>query len=84
MKRIPVDDGSSVDILFHDVFLKMGYNDSQLTYSPLPIYGFNGVDLKVEGTILFPMTLGQELKEATQILKFLVIKAASTYNPILG
>ena len=62
----------------------MGYNDSQLTPSNMPIYGFNGVESKTEGTIQLPMTMGQEPREATQMLNFLVIKATSTYNAILG
>ncbi|KAK1391928.1 hypothetical protein POM88_010984 [Heracleum sosnowskyi] len=32
-KRVLVDNGASVDILFHDAFIKMGYTDSQLTPS---------------------------------------------------
>ena len=28
VKRVLVDGGASVDILFHEAFLKMGYNDS--------------------------------------------------------
>ena len=62
----------------------MGYNDSQPTPSNMPIYGFNGVESRVEGTIQLPVTIGQEPNEATQMLNFLVIKAASTYNAILG
>jgi hypothetical protein len=84
VKRVLIDNGASVDILFHEAFVKMGYNDSQLTPSNTPIYGFNGVESKVEGTIQLPMTIGQEPREATQMLNFLVIKASSTYNAILG
>lgn len=50
----------------------------------MPIYGFNGVESKVEGTIQLPVTLGRDLKEAIQMLNFLVIKDSSTYNAILG
>jgi hypothetical protein len=84
IKRVLVDNGASVDILFHDAFIKMGYNDSQLTPSNMPIYGFNGVESNVEGTIMLPMTMGTEPREATQMLNFLVIKAVSSYNAILG
>jgi hypothetical protein len=84
VKRVLVDNGASVDILFHDAFLKMGYTDSQLTPSNMPIYGFNGVESRIEGTIQLPLTMGQEPRQATQMLNFLVIKASSTYNAILG
>ncbi|KAK1403400.1 hypothetical protein POM88_003005 [Heracleum sosnowskyi] len=60
-KRVLVHNGASVDILFHDAFIKMGYTDLQLTPSNMPIYGFNGVESKVEGTIQLPMTIGKDL-----------------------
>ena len=37
-----------MDILFHEDFIKMGYNDSQLTLSDMPVSGFNGVETNVE------------------------------------
>ncbi|XP_074378709.1 uncharacterized protein LOC141720259 [Apium graveolens] len=49
--RVLVDNRASLDILFHDTFIRMGYNDSQLTPSDAPIYGFNHVEYKVEGAI---------------------------------
>lgn len=42
------------------------------------------MESKVEGTIQLPITMGREPREVTQILNFLVIKASSTYNVILG
>ena len=50
----------------------------------MPIYGFSGVESKVEGTIQLPVTLGEQPREVTQMLNFLVIKATSSYNTILG
>ncbi|XP_074374282.1 uncharacterized protein LOC141714677 [Apium graveolens] len=49
--RVLVDNGAYVDILFHDTFIRMSYNDSQQTPSDAPIYGFNHVECKVEGAI---------------------------------
>ncbi|XP_074346953.1 uncharacterized protein LOC141685768 [Apium graveolens] len=82
--RVLVDNGASVDILFHDTIIRMGYNDSQLTPSDAPIYGFNHVECKVEGAIQLPVTIGEEPMEATQMLNFQVFKEASTYNAIMG
>ncbi|XP_074324003.1 uncharacterized protein LOC141660923 [Apium graveolens] len=82
--RVLVDNGASMDILFHDTFIRMGYNDSQLTPSDAPIYWFNHVECKVEGAIQLLVTIGEEPKEATQMLNFQVVKAASTYNAIMG
>ncbi|XP_074342535.1 uncharacterized protein LOC141680125 [Apium graveolens] len=68
--RFLVDNGASTDILFHDTFISMGYNDSQLTPSDAPIYEFNHVECKVEEAIQLPVTIGEEPREATQILNF--------------
>ncbi|XP_074352459.1 uncharacterized protein LOC141691587 [Apium graveolens] len=82
--RVLVDNGASVNILFHDTFTRIGYNDFQLTPSDTPIYEFNHVECKVEGAIQLHVTIGEEPREATQMLNFLVVKAASTYNVIMG
>ncbi|XP_074327748.1 uncharacterized protein LOC141665659 [Apium graveolens] len=78
--RVLVDNRASVDIMFHDTFIRMSYNDSQLIPSDAPIYGFNHVECKVEGAIQFPVTIGEEPREATWMLNFQVVKEASTYN----
>ena len=51
VKRVMVDGGASVDILFYEAFIRMGYNDTHLTPSNMPVYGFNGIETKVEGII---------------------------------
>ena len=68
-----MDGGASVDILFQEAFIMMGYNDAQLTPSNMHDYGFNGVETNVEGIIQLPMTMGQEPCEVTHIMNFLVI-----------
>ena len=78
VKQILVDNGASMDIFFNDAFLKMSYSESQLTPSSLSISWFNRVESKIDGTILLPMTIGQEPKGAIQIMKFFVIKASTT------
>ena len=84
VKRVLVDNGASVDILFYDAYEKMGYSGTQLTPSDMPIYGFNNVETNIEGMIQLPVTMGTEPRQATCMLNFLVVKAASTYNAILG
>ncbi|XP_074324131.1 uncharacterized protein LOC141661049 [Apium graveolens] len=70
VKRVLVNIGTFVDILFHETFLRMGYSDSQLTPSDAPIYGLNKVECQVEGAIRLPVFIGEEPREATQLLKF--------------
>ncbi|XP_074377473.1 uncharacterized protein LOC141718995 [Apium graveolens] len=82
--RVLVDNGASGDILLHDTFIRMGYNDSRLTPSDAPIYGFHDVEYKVEGAIQLLVTIREEPREATQMLNFQVVKETSTYNAIMG
>ncbi|XP_074328121.1 uncharacterized protein LOC141666034 [Apium graveolens] len=84
VKIVLVDNGASVDILLYHTFIRMGYNDSQSTPTDMPIYSFAGVECSVEGIIKLPLTMGQEARQATQILNFVVVKAGSTYNAIIG
>ncbi|XP_074351539.1 uncharacterized protein LOC141690635 [Apium graveolens] len=72
VKKVLVDNGVSVEILLYDTFIRMGYNDSQLTPIDMPIYGFAGVEFSVE------------TRQATQMLNFVVVKVGSTNNAIMG
>ncbi|XP_074324161.1 uncharacterized protein LOC141661077 [Apium graveolens] len=84
VKRVLVDNGASVDILLYDTFIRMGYKDFQLTPTDMPIYGFTEVECPVEGIIKLPLTMGQEPRQATHMLNFMVVKAGSTYHAIMG
>ncbi|XP_074342248.1 uncharacterized protein LOC141679728 [Apium graveolens] len=79
VKRVLVNNGASVEILLYDTFIRMGYNDSQLTVTDMPIYGFAGFGCSVEGIIKLPLT-----RQATQMLNFVVVKVGSTYNATMG
>ncbi|XP_074374695.1 uncharacterized protein LOC141715111 [Apium graveolens] len=68
--RVIVDNEASVDILLYDTFIRMGYNDSQLTPVDMPIYGFAGVECLVEGIIKLPLTMGQEPRQSHIDVKF--------------
>lgn len=68
MKGVSIDNGTSVDISFHYAFSKVEYNDSQLTPSNMPDYGFDRVESRVKETIRLPMIIGREPREATQML----------------
>ncbi|KAL8148259.1 hypothetical protein AgCh_005574 [Apium graveolens] len=61
VKMVLIDNHSSMDILLHDTFLRMGYNDSQLTPTDMPIYGFAGVECPVEGIIRLPTTVAADM-----------------------
>ena len=56
--KILVDNGSSVDILYYQVFKSMGLKDSDLRPSPSQIYGFIGDFVIPIGVITLLLTLG--------------------------
>ncbi|XP_074346388.1 uncharacterized protein LOC141685167 [Apium graveolens] len=82
--RVLVENRAFVDILFHDTFIRMNYNDSQLILFGAPIYGFNHMECKVKEAIQLPVTIGEDPREAMQMLNFQVVNAAFIYNTIMG
>ncbi|RRT40082.1 hypothetical protein B296_00037489 [Ensete ventricosum] len=80
MKRVIVDIGSSVDILYKDAFQKLGLiiidlslMISTLTGPPLPLQDDHP-----------PITLGQEPRSKTLMVTFMVVGLPTAYNIILG
>ncbi|PKU67130.1 hypothetical protein MA16_Dca012991 [Dendrobium catenatum] len=59
VKRILVDNGSSVDVLFYSTFLSMGLVRKKLQPAAWPLYSFDNRPVWVEGTISLPVTLGE-------------------------
>ncbi|XP_074342670.1 uncharacterized protein LOC141680305 [Apium graveolens] len=51
VKKILVDNGSSVDILYHHALARMDIGDRKLENTHSPLYGFTGNEVKVVGKI---------------------------------
>ncbi|XP_022014008.1 uncharacterized protein LOC110913490 [Helianthus annuus] len=85
MRRMLVDTGSSEDIIYEHCFNRMQPEDRKLLESVhAPIKGFTGEKVDPIGQITFPVTFGQELRERTILLTFLVVRAESYHNVIIG
>ncbi|XP_026398297.1 uncharacterized protein LOC113294090 [Papaver somniferum] len=80
IKKILIDGGSSVNVLFYDTFKRMELNDEQLMSSYYIIYGFNGAPKKPLGYIVLEVKAGP-MKVDT---RFSVVNAPSPYNSIIG
>ncbi|XP_026420093.1 uncharacterized protein LOC113316079 [Papaver somniferum] len=80
IKKILIDGGSSVNVLFYDTFKRMKLNDEQLMSSYYTIYGFNGAAMKPLGDIVLEVKAGP-MKVST---RFSVVDAPSSYNAIIG
>ncbi|XP_073133385.1 uncharacterized protein [Henckelia pumila] len=84
VKKILVDSGSSVDIIFHDAFVKLGISNAQLAPINTLLVGFSGEIVEALGEVTLPLSLGSYPKRSTKMVKFLVVEASSAYNVILG
>lgn len=83
-RRVLIDNGSSANIQFCEAFVRMGIDVSRLRPSPAPLKGFFGDTILPVGTITLPMTAVSGTRTATIMTNFLVVKAPSSYNIILG
>lgn len=79
VKRILVDNGSSVDELYYNAF-----QDHQLTPSPNSLYDFYGTKTTIEGVIQLSVTIRDGELKSTQMVIFVVVKYPSSYTVIFG
>ncbi|XP_026417271.1 uncharacterized protein LOC113312748 [Papaver somniferum] len=80
IKKILIDGGSSVNVLFYNTLKRMDLNDEQLMSSYYTIYGFNGAPTKPLGDIVLQVDAGP-MKVDT---RFSVVDAPSPYNAIIS
>ncbi|XP_071939298.1 uncharacterized protein [Coffea arabica] len=84
VKKVYVDQGSAVDIMFYRMFKELGLRDDQLTPVRTPLVGFTGPPISSEGMITLMVTVGQAPKCRTVPVNFVVVKQSSPYNVFLG
>ncbi|KAL2249904.1 UNVERIFIED_CONTAM: Retrovirus-related Pol polyprotein from transposon gypsy [Sesamum indicum] len=78
--KLLVDNGSSADIIFRDVLVKIRLDNSKLEPVRTPLVGFGGTEVESLGTIDLPVSLGEELKRKILMVKFLVVDTPFAYN----
>ncbi|KAK4383522.1 hypothetical protein Sango_2724600 [Sesamum angolense] len=62
----------------------LGVDNAQLRKVNTPLTGFSGEMIEPLGEVTLPLSLGSYPKRSTKMVKFLVVKAPSAYNIILG
>ncbi|XP_058783320.1 uncharacterized protein LOC131657996 [Vicia villosa] len=84
VRRI-VDQGSSVDIMYSQLFKTLQLNDSHLTpYVGSDLQGFNGTVTKPWGFVELIVSIGSAETARTVKVQFLVVDYPSIYQCILG
>ncbi|XP_019194876.1 PREDICTED: uncharacterized protein LOC109188702 [Ipomoea nil] len=84
VRRILVDTGSSVNVLYLETFTKMGLIREQLNPVKTPLAGFTGDSVEAEGSITLPVEIGSYPDVQKLNMKFIVVNLACSHNAILG
>ncbi|XP_058764885.1 uncharacterized protein LOC131638342 [Vicia villosa] len=85
VRRILVDQGSSVDIMYSQLFKTLQLNDSHLTpYVGSDLQGFNSTVTKPWGFLELIVSIGSAETTRAVKVQFLVIDYPSTYQCFLG
>ncbi|GAV56679.1 LOW QUALITY PROTEIN: hypothetical protein CFOL_v3_00221, partial [Cephalotus follicularis] len=83
MKRILIDSGSSVDILYKHAFDQLRIPADQLKPVKTPLVGFTGETIHPLGSINLSMVAGTAPRTQVE-MTFLVVDTPSPYNAIIG
>ena len=83
-KRILVDNGSSVDIIYLPAFQQLKLDPGRLRPFDSPLVSFNGDRVYPKGIVTLTVTIGIYLKQLTRQLDFLVVDCPLSYDVIIG
>lgn len=84
IRRVLVDNGSLVDILYYPAFQQTRVDKEHLLPSNTLLVEFGGTKVFSRGTITLPVTIGMYPQQFTKEVNFLVVDCSSTYNAIIG
>ena len=84
VRRVLIDNGSSVNLLFRSTLEKMDLTVAELKATSMMLYGFSGKRSVAIGTIKLVITLGEGPRTVSKLLEFVVIDCSTAYNAILG
>jgi len=87
VKRVFIDGGSSVEIMFASCFDQLGIGRHNLKPSSSPLSGFTGKVVVPLGTIALQVTVVDDVdrgKRVSALCNFAIIDAPSPYNVIIG
>ncbi|KAM0971725.1 hypothetical protein FF1_019621 [Malus domestica] len=84
VKRILIDTGASVNIMFAEAFKAHNVAEHLLDRSISPLISFSGDIVQPLGSIHLPLTIGTGPYTATITTNFLVVNCPTAYNVIFG
>ena len=81
---VMIDTGSSIDILYFDVFQKLGFTTKDLTPMTSSSTGFTGDSISPLEIMNLHVTFGDNPCFKIVMTKFMVVDILSIYNVIIG
>lgn len=84
VQRVMVDTGSSVNVLYYDIFKKLNIDPIAMTPIRTPLSGFTGDTIQPEGSIRFPMEVRTFPRVRKVEMDFVVVNLTCVHNIILG
>ena len=80
MKRVMMDQGSAVEIMYPNIYKELSLRAEDLTPYSSPLLSFEGKVIIPKGQIRLPMQTGSETVE----VDFIVVDAYSPYTAIVA
>ncbi|XP_050259210.1 uncharacterized protein LOC126704236 [Quercus robur] len=80
VRRVMVDQGSAVDVMYPDLYKGLGLNPEDLTTYNSPLVSFEGRLVTPKGLIRLPVQAGTDVVE----VDFIVVDVFSPYTAIMG
>jgi len=84
IKKVLVDQGSSVDILYWATYQKLQLPDTAMLPYGEPIYDFSGEQVSTRGYIDLHTIFREGTQTKTIPIRFLIVDAPTSYNILLG
>uniref|UniRef100_A0A2N9HZD1 RNA-directed DNA polymerase n=1 Tax=Fagus sylvatica TaxID=28930 RepID=A0A2N9HZD1_FAGSY len=83
-RRVMIDNGSLVDILYLPAYQQMKLDKDKLRPMDTPLVGFTGDKVCLVNIITLPITVRTYSKTVSKTVDFLVVNCPSAYNAIIG
>ena len=80
VKRVMIDQGSAIEIMYRDLYKGLGLKPENLTTYSSPLVSFEGKMVVPKGQIRLPVQAGTDVVE----VDFIVVDAFSPYTAIMG
>ncbi|RZR72972.1 hypothetical protein BHM03_00018874 [Ensete ventricosum] len=84
VKRVMIDMGSSVDILYFDAFQKLGLTNKDLISMTSALTKFTEDSISPLSMMALLVMIGEESRSKTLMISFMVVRLPSAYNTIIS